>query len=388
MKKILFISPSLRQGGVEHSLVTALSVLDLSKYSITLYTYTDMMDLLPRVPAGITVINGVDRTKYFRKPLSILLLLIYYLMKFIGLRKYADRIQNRMYKYIHKLKVEYPYKKYFRKKEFDVVVSYSLHIGTEMSLKIKANKHYVFMHSSDPTYHYETLSKTIADMDKIVCVSEGVKQVYQSVFEKHFDKFMVINNYVDAQQIIKKSKEPFVFEKGNKIILCSCGRLSEEKGFDLAVEAAHILKEKGIDFIWYFIGDGAVRKSIESLIDKYDLNDYVIITGFKENPYPYIKNSDIYVQPSYQEAQPLVILEAMSLGKAVVSTKTVGGKYILKDGKEGVLVDFDGEAIADGIISLAEDDELRKSFENLYTLEDNLKEKQIYIDKLEELLQE
>ena len=116
------------------------------------------------------------------------------------------------------------------------------------------------------------------------------------------------------------------------------------------------------------------------------MNGYIEITGYKDNPYPYMAAADIYVQPSYEEAQPLVLLEAMVLGKPIVSTKTVGGKTILKDGEKGVLTDFSGQAISKGIIFLINNPDVRHSYENLYTLEDNEKEKQIYIEKMNQLL--
>ena len=96
--------------------------------------------------------------------------------------------------------------------------------------------------------------------------------------------------------------------------------------------------------------------------------------------------ADIYVQPSYEEAFGLTIKEAEILGKPVVSTRTVGGTALLESGEKGVLTDFSGQDVAKGILSLINNPDKRHSFENLYTLEDNEKEKQIYIDKLNQLL--
>lgn len=385
-KKVLFITPSLRQGGVEHSLITVLSNLDLAKYNVTLYLYTDMLDLLPRVPEGVRVIVGVDKTKYFRKPLSVFFLCIINLLRLLGLKDNAGKVQDKMYKYVHKLKVEYPSKKYFSKEEFDVIVSYSLHIGTEMALKINSDRYYVFMHSSDPNYHRNTLINTISYYDKVVCVSEGVRSVYAKAYSEYENKMTVIENYVDAYRVIEKAKDKVEINNDKKLIFCTCGRLSKEKGFDLAVEAAAILKENGIDFIWYFVGDGTEKSHIQSLVEEFSVSDNVFITGYKSNPYPYIKECDIYVQTSYEEAQPLTILEAMILGRPIVSTKTVGGKYILRDGERGVLCDIDSHSMATEILSLLKDRETIEKLTNQYTLHDNDIERQIYIDKWEKLL--
>lgn len=385
-RKILFITPSLRQGGVEHSLITALKNLSFEKYDITLFIYTDMLDLLSLVPKNVKVIVGTDKTKYFRKPYSILLMImqrIYYVLK---LKDKAKKVEKLLSDYIHNVKVSYPSRKFFKTERFDVVVSYSLHIGTEMALKIKSDKYYVFMHSSDPNYHNHTAQRTFSKYDKIICVSNSVKEVHMSAYKEYSNKMIVLENYVDAESIIKKSLEDCSIENQSDIVLCTCGRLSHEKGFDIAVKSADILKKSGVDFKWYFIGDGSEKNKIQGLIDEYSLNENIVITGYVDNPFPYIKSCNIYVHPSYEEAQPLAILEAMVLHKPIVSTKTVGGMHILQNGAKGVLTEINGESLAEGIISLIENPELRHSFENQYTLEDNMKEKQIYIDKWNELL--
>ena len=386
-KKVLFVTPSLRQGGVEHSLITALRVLDPSKYDITLYLYTDMLDLLSQVPEYVNVIVGMDKTRYFRKPLPLLFTILYQLMMFFKLDKQAKKINEITYSYIHKKKIVYPSKRYFKNVDFDSIVSYSLHIGTEMALKIKANNYYVFMHSSDPNYHNKTALKTFDKYNKIVFVSDAVKRVHENLYSQFIDKMTVINNYIDAERIINMSVSKVSIDNSKDVILCTCGRLSKEKGFDLAVESANILNQKGINFIWYFVGDGDEKSSLEKKISDYNLDKRITITGYQENPFSYIRACDIYIQPSYEEAQPLTILEAMVIGKPIISTKTVGGKNILKNGKLGVLVNIDSVSLTEGILLLINDYDLKKSFEHVYTIEQNIKEKQIYIEKWNNLLQ-
>ena len=127
-------------------------------------------------------------------------------------------------------------------------------------------------------------------------------------------------------------------------------------------------------------------KKDENTIYKNGLEDYIEITGFKENPYPYIAFSDIYVQPSYEESQGLAIYEALVLGKAVVSTDTIGGRCTLDFGNKGIITDISAEALADGIKKLIDNEELLCSYENRITLEDNLREKQVYFEKWKKLL--
>ena len=149
-------------------------------------------------------------------------------------------------------------------------------------------------------------------------------------------------------------------------MLCTCGRITSVKGFDLAVGAAALLKKKGLSFKWYFVGDGADREKIEKLIAEKQLSDCIEITGLQSNPYPYIKNCDIYVQPSYEEAHSLSIIEACILCKPVVSTATAGGKSIISNGTNGLLCDISPSAISDAIIKFTNDGGLREQIkENL-----------------------
>ena len=389
-KKILFINPSLRQGGVEHSLITVLHALDPNKYEITLFIYTDMTDLISEVPSHVRLIVHSDRTRYFRKPYSVWKMLQYRIYGILGAREKAENARTEAYAYIHRLKTSYPARKIFGNEHFDIIVSYSLHIGTEMGLNINADRRFVLMHSSDPAYHKEIIERALGQYDHIVAVSKSVADIYRSNYPFLSDKIISINNYVDAERTLRLAHLPIELPsaKNKEWIFATCGRLSHEKGFDLAVNAAEILKTQGVSFLWLFIGDGAERERIERLIREKQLDHDILITGFQENPFPYINAGMIYVQPSYEEAQPLVLLEALILGKPIVSTSTVGGKTILEDGKKGLLTAVSAEGLAEGITALVTDAERRRSFENLYTLEDNLREKQTYTAAWDKLLSE
>ena len=146
--------------------------------------------------------------------------------------------------------------------------------------------------------------------------------------------------------------------------MCSCGRFSSVKGFDLAVEAAKILKEKQVQFLWFFVGDGPERASLEKLIEKYDLQEYIKLTGMQKNPYPYMNACDIYVQPSYQEAMPLTLIEAKRLNKPMITTATVGGRKLVADGVDGFICDTDAKSIAAVVENLIKD---KTIFENIKT---------------------
>ena len=385
-KKILFITPSLCQGGLEHSLVTMLKLLDENKYEMYLYTYSDDLSLLPMIPDYVTVKNDLLNKHYNRNIKALFLLSAEKVLKILKTKKSAVYAEKRK-AFIHDQRIN-QIKKAYPNCLFDVVIANSIGKTTEMAAVVKAKKRYVFFHSS-LDLHHELLVQLLPEFDKIVAVNQGVKDMLCSSYNDIEEKVYVIENYIDAEKIIRKSEKQILedsFSKYSNVIIGTCGRISKEKGFDLAVNAAEYLKNQNVSFHWLFIGDGSERPTIECKIKEKGLSNYITITGYKDNPFPYMRKCVIYVQPSYEEAQPLVLLEAMALGKPIVSTKTVGGKIILQDGQKGILTEFTGESLAEGILSLINNPKKLHSFENLYTLEENEKEKQIYIEKINEIL--
>jgi glycosyltransferase involved in cell wall biosynthesis len=149
------------------------------------------------------------------------------------------------------------------------------------------------------------------------------------------------------------------FFRGNTITIVTTGRLALPKNHILAVKAAKILRDKGVDFKWLFIGEGSERPKIENLIKEYALSDQVILFGMRSNPYPFMARCDVYVQTSSFEGFGLTIAEAKILGKPVVSTNFDVVHDQLKHGENGLIAEMTPESVAENIIHLLEDDNLR-----------------------------
>lgn len=387
-RKVLFITPSLCQGGLEHSLITMLKLLDKGRYDITLFTYREDMSLAPLIPPEVKIINDTSKPHYFRKPKAILYNMIKTFASKLHLSNLSNKYSDKLKDYIHNQKVKYPSKTHFANEKFDVVVSNAIGIGTEMALYINAKKRTVFFRSS-VDLHHDMLEKIFPKYDMIIGVSQGVKDMLQNAYPMVADKITVVENYVDSTHILEKAdSQNDVIQKpsDDTYIISTCGRFSEEKGFDMAVEAAKLLKEKGCSFIWYFLGDGSQRNLLEERIKQYSLESNIVITGYLDNPFPYMKNSDIYVQPSYHESYGRTIKEAQILGIPIVSTDTVGGKTVLKDGEYGILTSIDANGLADGIVAMMDKIQNGTISSLLYTQEDNIHERETFVNKIEDML--
>lgn len=367
MKKIVIIIPSIQHGGLQRSLLEALSVVDTTRYDVTVYAYSHSNPLSESLPEDVKVIIDTDKSHYVRKPVSVCLHIALLFAKICRNKKNIEKFSKKIKDYIHKEKAKYPAKKYFSQ-GVDVVISYSMGLCTQMALNIKADKHYVFFHSSDPNFHRDLSDKYFKAFDNIIAVGENVQKMLKENFPAVKEKIGLIKNYIDSDNIKKLADEYTVdtTTDDKKAIITSVIRVDKEKGADLIVSAAAILKERGVSFKWYIVGDGAQRDEIETQIQTNNLTEYVVITGYKENPYPYIKACNIFVHPTYEESFGLAILEALILGKTIVSTETMGAKEVLNNGEFGALVPINSETIAVALIKIVDDLKFERLSEQTY----------------------
>ena len=380
--KVLFVIHQLNLGGVQKALISALNALDYSKNEVTLYVRKSRMDLLPQVNRNVSkIIINQDTTKYYRKPHALWLQL---LLKINNSQKTKQKLDD----YIVSSQMKYEKVHYFSDDvEYDLAVSYiQSYTAKFVDENVKAKRKVMFYHGSTDVLHdgNETARQ---HFERIYCVSKGAQKAVQGFYPQYAEKIDCLENYVDAESVRQKANEFVPNYPMDKLILCSCGRITSVKGYDLAVGAAEILKKSGLDFKWYFVGDGVDRPKIESIISEKQLAGFIEITGLQDNPYPYIKNCDIYVQPSYEESYGLTIIEAQILGKTIVSTATVGGQSIIKDGENGVIAEINAESIAQKTSLIYQDKDLQQSIQNTLAKIDYSKDYQRIKKKKKKLLE-
>ena len=270
---------------------------------------------------------------------------------------------------------------------YDVAVSYIQSLTAKfVAENVNAKRKVMFYHGSKDEFH-EINEAIMPVYEKIYCVSKGAQKAIQGFYPQFADKIDCLENYVDAEKVRAEAEKFVPTYPKDKLILCSCGRITPVKGFDLAVCAADILRSKGMDFKWYIIGDGVDRPKIEALIAEKNLQDFIEITGLQDNPYPYIKHCDIYVQPSYEEAHPLSIIEAQILCKPIVSTATVGGQSVMENQLNGVIAEIDSTSLAEQIYILNDDSKLQESIKQYLVTKDYSKDYHRFCDEWRKLLE-
>lgn len=149
-------------------------------------------------------------------------------------------------------------------------------------------------------------------------------------------------NPIDQQLIIQKSQsESPDFHKSDKLNICSVGRLNKQKRFDMLINAASKLDKSKYQL--FILGEGEERENLQNLITQNQLENNVYLIGNKSNPYVDIKQCDLLVSSSGWESFGLTILEAMILKTPVLSTNTVGARFLLNKGKLGFIAGNDNE---------------------------------------------
>lgn len=365
-KQLLFVINHLTIGGIQKTLVSALKVIDYDKYDITVYLRKNRTDLLPFIDKRATVIINNDANKYYRKPRAIWLQILIEIYKLTGKNQKSEKAKKDLSELINQYCMKYEYNTFFADKKFDTAIAYANgYPAYFVADYITADEKVIFFHTSTndlPDVHKKFISK----FNKAVAVHDGLIPLISEWHPCLEGKISVIENYVDADTLKNQASEKIVATPEGKTVLCSCGRFAPVKGFDMAVESARILKNNNVDFVWYFVGDGSEKDKLLNLTEKYKLSDNIIFTGMQKNPYPYMADCDIYIQPSYEEAMPVTIIEAHRLGKPVITTSTVGGCKLVENDVNGIVCEINPESIAESITNLINDKEkLSKIANNL-----------------------
>lgn len=351
-KKIIFVTKALWIGGIETALVNLLNHFDYEKYDVTLLVLRAELDMLERIPPRCRVlVADREKTVSFERAYTHSRLfhlteestnpssLHKMMMWTVSAIKW---LENRLYiRYIRKL---------MREEFFDTCIIYS-DVAAETAVRaIHAGKFLMFYHhgAMRHVYHDEIGYKKC---DKIIAVSENQASELKAFVPKYVEKIIVIHNLTAVEGIRKKAAQPTAetFDE-TKFNIVSVGRVSHEKGMDLAVRACAKLVADGFDNVrWWIVGDGQAMREVQDTIAETHMEDYVITVGMQSNPYPYIRQADLYVQPSRYESFGLTIMEALILDKKVVSTDTFGAREILSRRNDCALCQVDVTLLADTV---------------------------------------
>jgi glycosyltransferase involved in cell wall biosynthesis len=368
--KVLFVLDSLTCGGAEKSLVTLLSLIDYSKYDIDLLLFQRGGMFEEMVPQQVTILDGLE---YARFTMASLNSVFSESVRTRDFKKLFARIKNSVrqrlsFKKVHSAQKFWESMGYLIDEnpvQYDAAIAYSQGFPTYyVAEKVKAEKKFAMVNTDylaagyDRTHDFQFYNR----YDTIVAVGENGKKIMQRTYPEFSKKIEVIYDILAPDVIGRMADAGRSYEDGyNGIRLLTIGRLSSPKGYDIAMEACRKLKDKGLKFRWYVLGEGSLRVQMEKYINKNELSENFVLLGARLNPYPYLKNCNIYVQTSKFEGFALTVAEARIFDKPIVTTNFDVVYEQINDGKNGLIVEMNADAVCKGILKLVEDEGLVKS---------------------------
>jgi len=344
--KLLFLTDKLEGGGLERAVVNLINYINRNKFDISLGVMEKKGFFLNKVIAGVKITPIIKNASLIDKG-------------FI----------TRAHRYLH---AAYGVYKIVNSKKPDIVISTLNFVGPlAVFVKLFERKTIVLLWLHDypiKTSKQGILTEIIMNLtfkfaDKIICCSKGVRIALNDNFNISLDKTITIYNIIEIDKINRLKNEEIYDDwfKRCDLKIISVGHFESGKGFDYLIKAFKLVIEKGINANLIILGEGTERNIFENLTKNLGLENYVIMPGFKENPYKYMKNSDVFVLSSISEAFPYVLLEAMICGVPIITTEYPSFKDIITNNINGISVPIkDEKTLANAVAELLKNKEMAK----------------------------
>lgn len=330
MTKVLFLIPNLAHGGAEKVLVNLANNMDKTKFDVTVQTLFDV---------------GVNR-QYLNSD-----------VKYIGGFKRMPRGNT----YVMKLFSPEKLYKYFIRDDYDIIVSYlegptarivsgCTNPNTKLVSWIHIEQHTKELASKSFRSYKEALD-CYSKFDRTVCVSDTVKDDFESIFDTK-KPVEVLYNTNESEKIKKLSDEQVddVDFSKDTINIISVAKIVPSKGYDRLMKIHKKLIEKNIKNHIYILGIGEEKEKYEKYLTENNLTDTFTFLGYRDNPYKYVKKADLYVCSSRREGFSTAVTEALIVGTPVVSTNCSGAYELLGENNEyGIVTENNEDALYEGI---------------------------------------
>lgn len=352
-KKILFVIDSLRGGGAEKVLTDIVKYLDKNRFEITV----------------MTVFDGGKYVNEIKKYAAYSYVFPEYTSK-SKLKKLINSIRYRGAKLIlRRFNPKFIYK-YAVKQKYDFEISFlEGYAATIVSGSTNKNsRKYAWIHSdlinnpwSKDYFKYQSEEAMYMRFDKIICVSNAVKESFLKKIDKH-KNVIVQYNLVDEIMIKKQANELIEIDRSENFIITSIGRLEPQKSYDRLLRVHKRLMDLGYLYELWIFGEGTERKKLELFIEENNLGDTVKLYGFVKNPYKYLKRSDLFICSSLTEGFSTVATESVVLGIPVITTDCAGMNELLGDSEYGLITNNNEQDLFRGLKMLLDNPDLYQKY--------------------------
>lgn len=376
MKKIAFFVQHMLCGGIENALITLTRRLAENGHDVTVYVIAERGAFLSQIPQEVHL-KKIPLPKEIERILPV------------GGTKIAVRESFREHQYgkavrfllahvlgkgeFAELKVDFS-KIPMLEEIYDIAVNYQMHspfLVKYLSEKVKAGRKLSWIHNDFTTtgYHIRALQVYLECCEGFYGVSRRIVEEFSDIFPEYKERVHLARNLVPVSEILQKAElaEAVEYEQtpGGCLKLLTVGRLEEQKGYDIALKVCKRLTDLGNSFRWYVLGDGSQRRQLESQCRKLGVEHVMYFLGIRQNPYPYFKNCDIYVQTSRHEGYVTTVTEAKLFCLPIVCTDVSGAREQIKDEVNGEVVPIDVECMVQRLQRLMKEADRRKMYREM-----------------------
>lgn len=375
MRDILVVSHGMEIGGAESALLGLLMSFDYSEYNVDLFLFHHTGELMKYIPKQVNILPESRKYSSLAVPFSSVIKKGAFgvaLGRYIGKKKAseytsANKLNDDAYVFIdYSHRYTQKFMPMISNKEYDLAISF-LTPHYFVNSKVNAKQKIAWIHTDYSSIEIDVESELPmwGAYDKIVAISQQVKDAFLKKFPSLEEKIIIVANIHPSAFIKKRAYEFDVNEEmpdDGYIKFLSVGRYCHAKNFDNVPEiCAHLENVK-----WYIIGFGGDEDLVKQKIEEFGMRDRVILLGKKENPYPYFKACDFYIQPSRYEGNSVTVNEALLLGKltAIANYSTATGQ--IENGINGIIFPQDNQGCAQALSDFIGNKELQmKIFSNI-----------------------
>lgn len=374
-QKMLVVGITMNCAGTEKSFLSFLSALDFERFDVTLLLAKREGLLLDQIPDCVNVrimkkygdmflLSGKNAAKTLvdcfvkENPLCLFEIFPYFVKTLLS--KGEKRSSAATWMWLHFMK-----KMPAIEEEYDVAVAYwGDRTMFYMCDKVKAKKKIAWLHFdyANPPRDDEIYLPYFKKCDSVVTVSRLVDDSLKAKLPEIAERTVMMENIISPSQIRGLAEVGDTFPdtdfSGKRIL--TLGRISDQKGIDLVVPVLKRLREENLNVRWYILGDGDedYKQYVSGLLNEAGIADMMIFLGTTQNPYRYLRDCDIYAQPSRHEGKPIAVQEAKIMCKPILAAHYLSAPEQLEDGTLGVICDIDSDAIYEGIKKLLTDESL------------------------------
>ena len=289
--KILITTLNLHYNKINNALVDLLNNIDLKKHSVDLLT-------MERGELELTIDERVN--------------ILYYKDYMLMPSKFLYNFKRK-----HVVNDLYNQFRFAFKNTYDVAIAYygDNNYVDMIPASVKTTKKVIWVHSLDKLNY----SKKYDYFDNIVFTTKANMKIFEVRYPQYKDKLICINNPINADEVIKLSKQKTSIKLSNGYNIINISNLNKENNIDSIIDVHRKLLVKNKNIHTYIIGDGAYSYKIASKLRKYNITDSFILLGKQKNPYNILKQASLYLDITNTDKYNNALLENIILDKPCIT---------------------------------------------------------------------